>query len=146
MLKYFAASVICLTLLLNVFFAQTSFAAVSVSVGGGGSFFGLSIGGGGSTGGSGGSVSSTVSGYGLPSGSIGGIIFNILDWILAIVGAIGIIGFAISGIMYILAAGDDKMAEKAKGAMKNSIIGVIVALSGFVILQAMEAMLSENFF
>lgn len=89
---------------------------------------------------------STVMGFGLPSGTVGGIILNILSWLLAIVGAVGLIGFMISGVMYILASGDDDMAKKAKSAMKNSAIGVVVALAGFVIIQAVEAMLNASFF
>ncbi|MDO8240641.1 MAG: hypothetical protein Q7T51_01520 [Candidatus Moranbacteria bacterium] len=98
-------------------------------------------------GGSGGGINGgwstgNVSGYGLPEGSITGIIENILVWLLMMFGIIGIIGFVISGLMYVLAAGDEKTIEKAKSAMKNSAIGVIVGISGFVIIKAVDTILN----
>lgn len=107
----------------------------------GGFSFGFSSG---SGGGSGWNLGD-ISGFGLPSGSISGIIINILDWILMIFGVVGIIGFVISGLMYILAAGDDGMIEKAKEAMKYSIIGVLVGLAGFVAIKAIAAILSVGY-
>lgn len=78
---------------------------------------------------------------GTPGGSIFEIIKGIMNWLLVLVGVIAIIGFVISGIMYLTAAGDEGRIETAKKAMINSIIGVIVALLGFVIVQAVDTML-----
>lgn len=78
---------------------------------------------------------------GLPTGSIYTIIEGVVFWILAIFGFICIIGFVISGIMYLLAAGDEKSQEKAKRAMYYSITGVIVGLVGLVIIFAVNALL-----
>ncbi|PIR73803.1 MAG: hypothetical protein COU40_00520 [Candidatus Moranbacteria bacterium CG10_big_fil_rev_8_21_14_0_10_35_21] len=83
-------------------------------------------------------------GYGLPSGSIYGIVANIVNWSLRIFGLIGIVGFVIAGIMYLLAAGDDEMITKAKAGMKWSIVGVVVGLLGLVILQAVDRALSAG--
>jgi len=83
----------------------------------------------------------TPSGTNLASGAIFDIVKGIMDWLLAIVGIIGVIGFAIAGILYLTSAGDEERIEKAKQAMLYSIIGVIVALMGVVILTAVEAML-----
>lgn len=78
----------------------------------------------------------------LPHAPILAIVMGITYWLLAILGFIGIIGFVIAGIRYLLAFGNDKDAETAKAAMKYSIYGVIVALIGFVIIQAATTMLS----
>jgi len=78
---------------------------------------------------------------GLPEGKIQGIALNVMMWLLGMVGFIGVIGFAISGILYLTAAGSEDRIEKAKKAMTWSIIGVIVALMGYVIIQAVDAML-----
>ena len=83
-------------------------------------------------------------GSGLPGGSIYEIIRNIMMWLLALVGIIGVIGFVIAGILYLIAAGDSSKAETAKNAMTYSIIGVIVALMGFVIIQAVDMMLKAG--
>ncbi|MDI6777789.1 MAG: pilin [Patescibacteria group bacterium] len=80
-------------------------------------------------------------GTGLPAGSIYNIIKSVVMWILAIFGFICIVGFIISGIMYLLAAGDEKSQEKAKKALYYSITGVIVGLVGLVIIFAVNALL-----
>ena len=67
-----------------------------------------------------------------------------MNWLLAILGIFGSIGFVISGILYLTAAGNDDQISTAKNAMKYSIIGVIVALLGFVIIQAVNTLLSGN--
>lgn len=89
---------------------------------------------------------SVPTGYGLPSGTIYDIVTGILTWILGILGFIGIIGFAISGIMYLVSAGNDDAVKKAKAAMKYSIIGVIVGLAGVVALQAVDNLLNARTF
>lgn len=90
--------------------------------------------------------SSELMAYGLPSASIYRIIRGILDWLLMIVGFLGVIAFAIAGILYLVSAGNDDMIKKAKAAMKYAIIGVIVALAGMVALRAAYAILSGGFF
>ncbi|EKE25264.1 MAG: hypothetical protein ACD_5C00228G0007 [uncultured bacterium] len=100
----------------------------------------VGIGSNGSMGGSGGSWALSNP-YGLPSGSILGIASNLLYWLLAIFAILGIIGFVISGIFYLLAGADEGNAKKGKSGMTASIIGIIVGLSGFVIMQAVAALL-----
>ena len=78
---------------------------------------------------------------GTPQGTIIDIIAGTMNWLLAILGFLGIIGFVIAGILYLTAAGDEDQATKAKSAMTYSVIGVIVALLGFVVIQAVEAWL-----
>lgn len=94
--------------------------------------------------GGGGGGAGMWSNFGLPTGTITGIVSAFVMWILALFGFIGIIGFVISGIMYLLAAGDEGQAEKAKEAMKYSIIGVIVGLIGYVVLQAVNTWLNAG--
>lgn len=79
---------------------------------------------------------------GLPGGRIYDIIRNIMLWGLSIFGFIGIIGFAVSGIMYLTAAGNETQIENAKKAMKWSLVGVIVGISGLVILWAVDTALA----
>jgi hypothetical protein len=81
---------------------------------------------------------------GLPGGSIYNIIASTLSWLLGILGFIAVVGFVISGILYLTAAGNETQIEKAKNAMTYSIIGVIVALMGYVIIRAVTAWLGES--
>lgn len=82
-----------------------------------------------------------ASNTGLGGGSIYNIISQTLAWLLGILGFIAVIGFVISGILYLTAAGNESQIEKAKSAMTYSIVGVIVALMGWVIVQAVQAWL-----
>lgn len=96
-----------------------------------------------SFGSSGWSVSSITS-YGLPSGSVTSIIQKVLVWLLSILGLVGVIGFVISGLMYLLSTGNDSMITKAKSGMMYSILGVIVGLAGVVIIQAINVILGGS--
>ena len=80
----------------------------------------------------------------LPTGTIWDIVGNLMKWLLGLVGFIGIIGFAIAGVLYLTAAGDEDRIGKAKNAMLFSIIGVIVALVGFVAIQAIQTWLGGS--
>lgn len=81
---------------------------------------------------------------GLAGSSIYSIIQNTMNWLLAILGFLGIIGFVIAGILYLTAAGDEGRADSAKNAMFYSIFGIVVALIGFVILQAVDGWLRTS--
>ncbi len=84
---------------------------------------------------------------GLPGASIQDIIGNLLVWLLGIVGVIAIISFIISGIQYFAAAGDETRMETAKKTMTYSIIGIIVVLASYVIIQAINfALQARSFF
>lgn len=77
----------------------------------------------------------------LGGGSITGLLEQLMYWLFGILGFLAIIGFVISGILYLTAAGDEDQIERAKRAMLYSIIGIIVAMLGFVIISA-----ARNFF
>jgi hypothetical protein len=95
-------------------------------------------------GGYGGSGLDLSNNYGLPTGSIYDIITNLLYWLLGLFSVLGIIGFVIAGILYLTSAGDEGQIDRAKTAMTYSIIGVLVGLIGFVVLQAVHSMLSAQ--
>jgi hypothetical protein len=69
------------------------------------------------------------------------IIKNLMLWLLGIFGFIAIMGFVVSGVQYLTSAGDEEAVKKAKTNMKWCIIGVVVALSGFVAIKAIDAAL-----
>jgi lysylphosphatidylglycerol synthetase-like protein (DUF2156 family) len=81
---------------------------------------------------------------GLSSAPITDIVRNFMKWILIIVGIMGVIGFAIAGILYLTAAGDEDRIKSAKSAMIMSIVGVVVALLGLVIMNAVYNMLGAQ--
>lgn len=72
------------------------------------------------------------------------IAYAIMRGLLFLVGIIGIIGFVIAGIMYLVAAGDEDTIKRAKKAMLNSIIGIVVALIGLVVMTAISNIIAGN--
>ena len=79
---------------------------------------------------------------GLSNAHVDTLLMKLMNWLLGIFGFIAIIAFVISGLQYLLATGDEKMAETAKRNAQYSIVGIIVALSGWVIIQAIDQALS----
>ena len=73
-----------------------------------------------------------------PSGGIAAIIKNVLSWMLGIIGMIALIAFIISGIQYLTSRGDEKQIATAKRTMTYAAIGIIAALSGFIVIQAID--------
>lgn len=67
----------------------------------------------------------------LENTSVAAIIFTVLQWLLLILTFVAVIGFVISGIFYITAGGSDR-ADDARKWLTYSIIGIIVALLGYV--------------
>lgn len=81
---------------------------------------------------------------GLPDGKIIEILSTLMLWLLSIVGILAIIAFVISGIQYMTAVGDPKQAGTAKSNMLYAIIGILVALSGIVLIQAISTLLTAQ--
>jgi hypothetical protein len=81
---------------------------------------------------------------GLPNASLSAIIARIMYWLLGIFGFLAIIAFVIAGIMYLTAAGNEAQAEKGKKMAIAAITGVIVALSGLVIIRAVDMFLNAT--
>jgi hypothetical protein len=82
----------------------------------------------------------------LPAATASDIVANLVSWLLGIFAFFGIIGFIVSGIMYLVSAGNEEMIGKAKKYMLYSLVGVIVGLIGYVIIQAVGLMLSAQSF
>ena len=85
---------------------------------------------------------SLASTTGLPGGTFEDVVNSFMLWIIALIGFISIIALVISGIMYLTSAGNDKQISTAKTAMTWSIVGIIVALSGYIIINTIDFLLS----
>jgi hypothetical protein len=79
---------------------------------------------------------------GLSSASVSVILANIFSWLMGLFTTFAVIAFIISGIQYLTSAGDTDQIEKAKHNAMYAILGVIIGLSGFVIVKAIAAALS----
>lgn len=77
----------------------------------------------------------------LPFSPINRIIVALMQWLLGITGFVAIIAFVISGIMYMTAAGDDDQVSTAKKTAKYALYGLIVALGGLIVIDAIDSLL-----
>lgn len=83
---------------------------------------------------------------GLSDKTVKEIVFNAMQWILGIFGFIALIAFAVSGIQYMTAAGNENAIETAKRNMKWSMVGVIIGLGGLVIVWAIDSLLFAKYY
>jgi hypothetical protein len=81
---------------------------------------------------------------GLSSASIYDILSDIFLWLMGLFTIFAVIAFVISGIQYLTSAGDSEQIETAKRNAKYALLGVVIGLSGFVILQAVAVALSGS--
>ncbi len=88
----------------------------------------------------------TNTGLADPDYGIGQILTNLLSWLMGIFSVLALAAFIISGIQYLMSAGDEGLAETAKHNATNAVIGIIVGLSGFIIIKAISTMLTGTGF
>jgi hypothetical protein len=79
---------------------------------------------------------------GLSNAPISAILLNLFNWLFSIFLILGVVAFMISGIQYLTSGGNEDMLKTAKRNMTWSIVGVIVGLSGRVIIEAVAAALT----
>jgi len=66
------------------------------------------------------------------------IIQNIIGWILAAVGILGVVGLAIAGILWLSAAGELDRISKAKDILVRSLIGTVISVLGLIIFNFIQ--------
>lgn len=88
--------------------------------------------------------SNYVAGYGLSNASVTSIFMGFMKWILFLVGLFGVIAFAFNGIQYLVSAGDERMIDTAKRNMRWSVAGVVVALSGLIVITEVDMLLAGD--
>jgi len=67
--------------------------------------------------------------------SISNVGMNILNFLLSVLGIFAIIALVLSGIMYFMIQDDKKKLRTAKNAIKYSILGMVIALGGMVVVK-----------
>jgi hypothetical protein len=60
---------------------------------------------------------------------------NVLNFLLSTFGIIAIIALVISGMLYFFSAGDEKRMETAKQSAKYSVLGIIIAMGGMILVK-----------
>jgi len=69
------------------------------------------------------------------------ILVNLMQLMLKIVGVLGVISLVIAGIIYLISAGNEDMAETGKRAIIYSIIGIVVSVAGLIVIQTVITLL-----
>ena len=62
------------------------------------------------------------------------LIANVFTVIITIIGLAGFVMFVIGGITWMLSGGDTSKVQSARGSMTYAVLGMVVALSAFIIL------------
>ncbi len=69
------------------------------------------------------------------------LLVTVMNWLLIVITVLAVIGFIVSGVYFITAAGTGKV-EDAKHWLTYSIIGIIVALIGFIIVRLIDSLVA----
>lgn len=76
------------------------------------------------------------------SGPVIAVIFYFLNWILSVFMLLAVIAFVITGVQYLMAAGDQSRAETAKRNFMYSMIAVAIVGAGLIIIRTINWILS----
>lgn len=68
---------------------------------------------------------------------------NILDFLLAIIGVVAIIGLVLAGFLYFSAAGDMRQVALAKKATLAGVTGIVIALGGYVLIRTVATFIAN---
>ena len=68
---------------------------------------------------------------------------TVIQILLAVVFIIAVIFLVIGGFRYIVSQGNEEGVEKAKGTIVNAIIGIVVVLLAWIVLQVVVNLLSN---
>lgn len=60
---------------------------------------------------------------------------DVLSWLLYFIGFLSVIMIVVAGIMYVTSGGDEEQVGKAKKTLVYSIVGLLVALLGLILVR-----------
>lgn len=59
---------------------------------------------------------------------------TIIKYLMRLAIGVALLAMAIGGVMYVISAGDKGLADKAKGAITNAIVGFAIIFAGWLII------------
>jgi hypothetical protein len=84
------------------------------------------------------------SGGGLSSSNtLSELIFNVIRIALGFAGAVAVVFVIIGGFQYMTSSGNEEQAEKGKKTLINAIIGVVVIVMSYVIINVITNLVSS---
>ncbi len=66
--------------------------------------------------------------------TFGDLVGKVTNTLLLIAGAVAVIVIVVGGIQYTLSAGDEKRTKTAKDTITNAVIGLVIAIMAFAIV------------
>jgi Type IV secretion system pilin len=75
--------------------------------------------------------------------TVGGLIRTVINWLLGIAFGIAILFLIIGGFFYITSAGNEETAEKGKGTALNAIIGIVIIILSYVVVNVVANLVSS---
>ncbi|MFA4880392.1 MAG: pilin [Candidatus Doudnabacteria bacterium] len=81
---------------------------------------------------------------GLPAGDLEALINGIVKWILILAGAACTVALVYAGFRYAFAGGNEEKTEQAKKILKYAIIGVIIIVGAYAMIQLITELIKGN--
>lgn len=75
--------------------------------------------------------------------SVGGLIRTVINWLLGIAFGIAILFLIIGGFWYVVSAGNEETAEKGKNTAINAIIGIVIIILSYVVINVVANLVSS---
>lgn len=76
--------------------------------------------------------------------TLSGLITTILNFVLMLAGIIAVVFIIIGGYRYMTAGGNEENAEKGRKALVNAIIGLLIVILAFTIVQVVSNALTSS--
>lgn len=84
-----------------------------------------------------------TTGLNCQSTSINGLIRTVINWLLGIAFGIAVLFLIVGGFWYITSAGNEETAEKGKGTAINAIIGIVIIILSYVIINVISTLVAS---
>jgi hypothetical protein len=75
---------------------------------------------------------------------VNSLIRTVINWLLGIAFGVAVLFMIIGGFWYITAAGNEETAEKGKGTVINAIIGIVIIILSYVIVNVVAGLVAGN--
>lgn len=74
---------------------------------------------------------------------VNSLIHTVINWMLGIAFGVAVLFLIVGGFWYITAAGNEETAEKGKGTVINAIIGIVIIILSYVIINVVANLVSQ---
>lgn len=86
----------------------------------------------------------SLNGLNCQTTSINGLIRIVINWLLGIAFGVAVLFLIIGGFWYITSAGNEETAEKGKGTAINAIIGIVIIILSYVIINVVSTLVTNT--